>query len=229
MRQASFEPRSAYLALRWKASQRWAALPARRRLPFLNSVLYCADVIDQTACPRRHERRRGFECARPPAQATGLRRHRRDHEGLAAGLRLARRGQMLRPVGHRRCARCGPQARRPALRRGRSGSDSSSSSSTISPSEYQAGRTPNPCVMCNEKLKFGNLWSKAAALGADYIATGHYAIIEHHDGGRSPQGSRRSQGSVYFLFSLSRRQLSARSRRSDNDQARDPRDRARWA
>jgi tRNA-uridine 2-sulfurtransferase len=46
-------------------------------------------------------------------------------------------------------------------------------------SEYRAGRTPNPCVMCNEKLKFGNLWSKAAALGCDYIATGHYAIIEH--------------------------------------------------
>ncbi len=48
-------------------------------------------------------------------------------------------------------------------------------------SEYQAGRTPNPCVMCNEKLKFGNLWSKARALGCDYIATGHYAIIEHVD------------------------------------------------
>src|SRR5438046_257794 len=46
-------------------------------------------------------------------------------------------------------------------------------------SEYQAGRTPNPCVMCNEKLKFGNLWNKAAALGCDYIATGHYAIVEH--------------------------------------------------
>src|SRR6516165_7921567 len=46
-------------------------------------------------------------------------------------------------------------------------------------SEYQAGRTPNPCVMCNEKLKFGNLWGKAKALGCDYIATGHYAIIEH--------------------------------------------------
>lgn len=45
--------------------------------------------------------------------------------------------------------------------------------------EYQAGRTPNPCVMCNEKLKFGNLWSKAADLGCDYIATGHYAIIQH--------------------------------------------------
>src|ERR1700745_537014 len=49
--------------------------------------------------------------------------------------------------------------------------------------EYQAGRTPNPCVMCNEKLKFGNLWSKAAALDCDYIATGHYAIIEHVDAG----------------------------------------------
>src|SRR5437660_3254020 len=46
-------------------------------------------------------------------------------------------------------------------------------------SEYQAGRTPNPCVTCNEKLKFGNLWSKARALGCDYIATGHYAIIDH--------------------------------------------------
>ena len=46
-------------------------------------------------------------------------------------------------------------------------------------SEYQAGRTPNPCVMCNEKLKFGNLWEKARALECDYIATGHYAIIEH--------------------------------------------------
>src|SRR4051795_4677868 len=49
-------------------------------------------------------------------------------------------------------------------------------------SEYRAGRTPNPCVMCNEKVKFGNLWKKAEAIGADFIATGHYAIVEH-DGG----------------------------------------------
>jgi len=56
-------------------------------------------------------------------------------------------------------------------------------------SEYQAGRTPNPCVICNEKIKFGNLWSKAAALGCDYIATGHYAIIEHSvAGGGDPGG-----------------------------------------
>src|SRR5213592_2526570 len=60
-------------------------------------------------------------------------------------------------------------------------------------SEYQAGRTPNPCVMCNEKLKFGNLWSKARALGCDYIATGHYAIIEH---GAGTPSSRRGDGAA---------------------------------
>jgi tRNA-specific 2-thiouridylase len=60
-------------------------------------------------------------------------------------------------------------------------------------SEYQAGRTPNPCVMCNEKLKFGNLWGKAAALGCDYIATGHYAVIEH---GAGTPSSRRGDGAA---------------------------------
>ncbi len=53
-------------------------------------------------------------------------------------------------------------------------------------SEYQAGRTPNPCVMCNEKLKFGSLWEKARALDCAYIATGHYAIIEHLPGSPTP-------------------------------------------
>src|ERR1700689_1850651 len=45
-------------------------------------------------------------------------------------------------------------------------------------SEYKAGRTPNPCVMCNEKLKFGTLISRARQLGAEYIATGHFARVE---------------------------------------------------
>lgn len=45
-------------------------------------------------------------------------------------------------------------------------------------SEYQAGRTPNPCVLCNEKLKFGNLMTKSKGLGASYVATGHYARVE---------------------------------------------------
>jgi tRNA-specific 2-thiouridylase len=75
-------------------------------------------------------------------------------------------------------------------------------------SEYQAGRTPNPCVMCNEKLKFGNLWSKAAALGCDYIATGHYAIIEHHaDHAILRKGLDPRKDQSYFLFSLRQSQL----------------------
>jgi tRNA-specific 2-thiouridylase len=75
-------------------------------------------------------------------------------------------------------------------------------------SEYQAGRTPNPCVMCNEKLKFGNLWSKAADLGCDYIATGHYAVIEHHsDGAILRKGIDPRKDQSYFLFSLRQPQL----------------------
>ena len=75
-------------------------------------------------------------------------------------------------------------------------------------SEYQAGRTPNPCVMCNEKLKFGNLWGKAEALGCDYIGTGHYAIIEHHgDRAVLRKGVDPRKDQSYFLFSLRQPQL----------------------
>jgi tRNA-specific 2-thiouridylase len=75
-------------------------------------------------------------------------------------------------------------------------------------SEYQAGRTPNPCVMCNEKLKFGNLWNKAEALGCDYIATGHYAIIEHcADRAVLRKGVDPRKDQSYFLFSLRQEQL----------------------
>jgi tRNA-specific 2-thiouridylase len=75
-------------------------------------------------------------------------------------------------------------------------------------SEYQAGRTPNPCVMCNEKLKFGNLWGKAKALDCDYIATGHYAIIEHHgDRAVLRKGIDARKDQSYFLFSLRQSQL----------------------
>ena len=44
--------------------------------------------------------------------------------------------------------------------------------------EYKAGRTPNPCVMCNQNLKFGRLIDRADQLGADFIATGHFARVE---------------------------------------------------
>ncbi|TLQ00321.1 tRNA 2-thiouridine(34) synthase MnmA [Nesterenkonia salmonea] len=51
--------------------------------------------------------------------------------------------------------------------------------------EYAAGRTPNPCMRCNEKIKFEALLDKAIALGFDAVATGHYAkIIEGHEGSR---------------------------------------------
>jgi tRNA-specific 2-thiouridylase len=74
--------------------------------------------------------------------------------------------------------------------------------------EYKAGRTPNPCVMCNEKLKFGTLISRARQLGAEYVATGHFARVEKDNGrcllkrGRDP---RKDQS--YFLFSLKQEQL----------------------
>jgi tRNA-specific 2-thiouridylase len=75
-------------------------------------------------------------------------------------------------------------------------------------SEYQAGRTPNPCVMCNEKLKFGSLWEKARALECDYIATGHYAIIEQSaDRAVLRKGIDPRKDQSYFLFSLRQPQL----------------------
>ena len=55
--------------------------------------------------------------------------------------------------------------------------------------EYQRGRTPNPCVICNEKVKFGSLLRKARALGAECIATGHYARIECEGNGSASCGA----------------------------------------
>jgi tRNA-specific 2-thiouridylase len=75
--------------------------------------------------------------------------------------------------------------------------------------EYKAGRTPNPCVMCNEKLKFGALISRARQLGAECVATGHFARVEKTSEGRMllkrGRDSRKDQS--YFLFSLRQEQL----------------------
>jgi len=46
-------------------------------------------------------------------------------------------------------------------------------------SEYLSGRTPNPCVVCNHQIKFGKLFAYADSIGAEYVATGHYARLEH--------------------------------------------------
>lgn len=71
--------------------------------------------------------------------------------------------------------------------------------------EYLAGRTPNPCVVCNTWLKFGKLWSFGKQLEADFIATGHYARIEHIAG--EPQlhrGSDPEKDQSYVLHGLRR-------------------------
>src|SRR3974377_1814466 len=76
--------------------------------------------------------------------------------------------------------------------------------------EYKAGRTPNPCVMCNEKLKFGTLIHRARQLGAEYIATGHFARVERDEaGGRMllKRGRDARKDQSYFLFSLRQDQL----------------------
>jgi tRNA-specific 2-thiouridylase len=73
--------------------------------------------------------------------------------------------------------------------------------------EYRTGRTPNPCVLCNEKLKFGALLEKARSLGADWIATGHYAVIEHDDRAVIRKNPDPQKDQSYFLFSLSQQQL----------------------
>jgi tRNA-specific 2-thiouridylase len=76
--------------------------------------------------------------------------------------------------------------------------------------EYKAGRTPNPCVMCNEKLKFGTLINRARQLGAEFIATGHFARVEKNaDGSRTllKRGRDMRKDQSYFLFSLRQDQL----------------------
>ena len=76
--------------------------------------------------------------------------------------------------------------------------------------EYKAGRTPNPCVMCNQNLKFGRLIERADQLGAQYIATGHFAGLEKSsDGARTllKRGRDPRKDQSYFLFSLRQEQL----------------------
>jgi tRNA-uridine 2-sulfurtransferase len=92
--------------------------------------------------------------------------------------------------------------------------------------EYKAGRTPNPCVMCNQNLKFGRLIERADQLGAQFIATGHFARVEQpltpslspSDGEREAgrtgagrfllkRGRDLKKDQSYFLFSLRQDQL----------------------
>lgn len=69
--------------------------------------------------------------------------------------------------------------------------------------EYSLGRTPNPCVACNQWVKFDFLLRQALSLGAQYLATGHYARIEESDQGRRLfRGVDSSNDQSYFLYTL---------------------------
>lgn len=74
---------------------------------------------------------------------------------------------------------------------------------------YKSGITPNPCIICNREIKFGLLFNEAMKMGADYIATGHYAKIIERDGKYhllKPKDNKKDQ--TYFLSRLSQKQLS---------------------
>jgi tRNA-uridine 2-sulfurtransferase len=74
--------------------------------------------------------------------------------------------------------------------------------------DYFAGRTPNPCVLCNQVLKFELLLRKALELEADYLATGHYArILEQGDGFALHKGLDEQKDQSYFLFTLTGQQM----------------------
>jgi tRNA-specific 2-thiouridylase len=76
--------------------------------------------------------------------------------------------------------------------------------------EYRRGRTPNPCILCNERIKFGSFWEKAKALGADLVASGHYArLIFDEVGGRYllRKGMDQKKDQSYVLFSLTQDQF----------------------
>jgi tRNA-uridine 2-sulfurtransferase len=77
--------------------------------------------------------------------------------------------------------------------------------------EYGAGRTPNPCVRCNAKIKWAVLFERAQALGAKYMATGHYArIVRRSDGGTELRaGLDREKDQSYALWGVSQEMLHA--------------------
>ncbi|MDB5266351.1 MAG: tRNA-specific 2-thiouridylase MnmA [Parcubacteria group bacterium] len=74
--------------------------------------------------------------------------------------------------------------------------------------EYRKGRTPNPDVMCNREVKFGAFWKKAKEMGADYIATGHYAQVREKDGSFFlMEGNDAEKDQSYFLWTLTEKDL----------------------
>ena len=78
--------------------------------------------------------------------------------------------------------------------------------------EYTAGRTPNPCVQCNNWLKFGKLFDYADSVGAEFVATGHYVRIENRGDGDVAllRGLDAAKDQSYVLFGIRRELLPLR-------------------
>lgn len=75
--------------------------------------------------------------------------------------------------------------------------------------EYSRGRTPNPCIQCNRKLKFGALFNRAFEIGADYFATGHYAGISFfNERYHLLKGKDRKKDQSYVLYMIDQEKLS---------------------
>src|ERR1044072_4250622 len=78
--------------------------------------------------------------------------------------------------------------------------------------DYLSGRTPIPCVSCNTKLKFARLVKVAQEVGANQVATGHYARVEYNEASQRyilRKGRDLSKDQSYFLFEMTQRQLAA--------------------
>jgi len=76
--------------------------------------------------------------------------------------------------------------------------------------EYRRGRTPNPCIRCNQFIKFDLLLERANKLGADHIATGHYALVEWDPTASRyllKKGKDKDKDQSYFLYTLTQKQL----------------------
>jgi len=77
--------------------------------------------------------------------------------------------------------------------------------------EYRCGRTPNPCIRCNQYIKFDVLMERASRLGADFLATGHHARIEKDQSSWRfllKKGKDKEKDQSYFLYTMTQRQLS---------------------
>jgi len=73
--------------------------------------------------------------------------------------------------------------------------------------EYECGRTPNPCVRCNQYIKFGELWKKLKPMGVDFVATGHFARVGNGRDRSLRVGRDKNKDQSYFLHQIKQKDL----------------------